>query len=221
MKFDITFFTTIVLPIASIIVSILIYFFQKTKKQISYQVMSSISLPTYDKPLDELMHPNKELIIEYTNKGNTALVTSDFNLPIKTSFPNAKIIFAKKYYPANNPDIEFEIVNHEYSATFTPDLLNPGESVFLQFYVSGFHNKVHVSSRIINGKNIYNKAFRANLIEKVSIIFVMYFLALISNIYKTGNVLFIESGTNVLLLSGVFLFWFIKDYRKIKKNQYN
>lgn len=220
MKFDINFVTTILIPIISIIVTVIIYFFQKTKKQIAYKIISSQSFPTYDKPLTELEFPNKAVVIEYINAGNTALEKLDFHKPINTYFPNAKIIEVKKYFPGHNDAIELEIKFNGSNAWFTPDLINPKESVFLYFFVQEFHNKVGVSSRIINGRPVFNKAFNDNLKEKVSLVFLFYLAALISNVYKTGKLRFIDSAVTILGFSGVYASWFIRDYRNIKKRQF-
>src|SRR6185437_12278061 len=139
---------------------------------------------------------------------------------INTFFPDSKIIEVKEHFPRHNNDIKLQINFDSSHAWFTPDLINPKESIFLYFFVQEFHSKVRVSTRIINGRAVFNKAFSDNLKEKISFAFLLYLATLISNIYKTGKLLFTNSAITIFAFSGAYAFWFISNYRNIKKRQF-
>jgi hypothetical protein len=220
MKLDLNFFTTIVIPVVSIVVTVSIYFKQKVKKQIACKIISSKSLNVTSESHARQGIIDMEIIIEYINTGNTALESSDFYTPIETDFLKGKIVIVKEYFSKYSDNINLKAEINASNCNFTPSLLNPGESIFLYYHITEFHNSIHISSRIKNGRPVYNKVYEENLKEKISLVFVLYLIGLIINLYRTGNLLFIDSAFTLLVFGGGFSFWFIKDYKNIKRTQY-
>lgn len=220
MKFDFNFLTSFILPIISIIISIIIFLLQKTKKELTYKIIFAQDLPTFDKSINELNYPDKEIVIEYTNTGNIALEKVDFHSPIEIYFPKAKIINAKKHYTSNN-DIYFDIKFDSSKASFTPDLLNPGESIILNFYVQEFHNSINTSTKIKNGKPISNQLYDNKLKNKIIMIIIIYLLFLVFNFYQIDEISLSKENFKFFLELLVFLLlWFVWDYRLLKHKQF-
>ncbi len=100
------------------------------------------------------------LVVEIQNTGNTPIFYRDYIHPIKFGFPQGFQVIDGKISKAIPPGINATIsVEKDNSFAFTADLLNPKDSVVLNFIVSNVYkekNKIPfmVTTRIIGLRNI-------------------------------------------------------------------
>lgn len=158
ISIDKDFFVGFFLPISAIIVSIIIYFLQKSNKRITYKIISIEPLPSFEKPINEIVNPDRKIIIQYYNGGNIHLQTEDFYWPISTKFIGGLIKNVDINVYAFKEKMSINIETHHSTSSFKPELMNPGDSVFISYVVEDFKRKIHVETKIINGKLIANKA---------------------------------------------------------------
>jgi hypothetical protein len=188
-QFDINFIGTFILPLISTVISVVIFLVQKTKKRIGYEIVSTAPLPTFDKPASELKNPANEIVIKYTNTGNTALEETDFHFPVSTTFIDAEILDVQIRRTAYDSNVAGELTRAKNSVSFKPDLMNPADSILLVFKIHNFQRKIHIETKIKNGKQVYNKALYDLFFERFWLLAALYFGLYIRNsmITKTLN----------------------------------
>lgn len=214
-KFDLNFIGTLILPLIATVASFVFFFLQKSRRHISYRIVSITKLPTYDKPVSELTNPNKKIVIEYINSGNSALETSDFYKSVTTKFINAQLLNAENY-KSSYDIISKKIKLYNSSATFVPDQMNPNDSIYVAFEVSDFKNKIHVETKIKNGKPVFNKVVYDLIMERIFLVITLYFTLFLINSYQTNKIgLGIDFSYFIFTMIPFIILSFIQIYRKL------
>ena len=190
MKFecDINFIGTFLLPFIGTIISIIFFLKQKTKKRIAYEIVSIEAIPEYDNPISKIKNPDKEIVIKYTNTGNTALETCDFHFPIKTNFIDSSILNCNIQRVLSDDGVEINLTQSNNSCSFRPDLMNEGDSISIKYTIHDFKNKIHLETKIKNGKRIYNMAIYDLFFQRLWLLASLYFGLYIHNSIKTKEI---------------------------------
>lgn len=214
---NLNFFVTVVLPVLSLIVAILIAAFQNKKKSLSYYVVSEEHDLIRSTNLDM---PIKKIVICYTNSGDKALQQSDFYYPITTEFIDSTIVSAEEYKTISPDGIKGQINFSGSLAEFTPDLMNKNESIYFSYYVSDFNNKIHVETKIIDGKSIMNKTVIETIRRNVYLLFGIYISLFIAEIVRNQKISLGLDFPTILLLYIPILYFMIKDIKRVVKSQH-
>lgn len=131
--------------ILTILATVIIYYLQKRKKCLSYEVISDTSIVTVTEIMKDnikILYKNEEvknvrlIELKIINSGNQAITISDFTTPLKISFSNtAKILSCdiEQFLPND--------LNPIYSSTsndvfIEPLLLNPKDYFILKTLIS-------------------------------------------------------------------------------------
>ena len=141
ISIDKDFFVAFFLPISAIIVSITIYYLQKSNKRITYKIISNESLPAFEKSINEIENPDQKITIQYYNGGNIHLQKEDFYRPISTTFINGLIKNVHVNVYAFKEKMSINIETHHSMSSFIPELMNPGDSVFISYFIYLFQSK--------------------------------------------------------------------------------
>jgi hypothetical protein len=219
MQIDYQFFTDVFLPVAGIICSVVIYFFQKSKKKISYRIVSVESLPSYDKPVSEIQNPDRKIIIEYNNAGNTPLQTADFYRPVKTNFVGAKIKQVETNVYAFSEKFSIDISYQNSVCSFTPELMNSDDSMYVSYIIEDFKRKIYVETKIIGGYPVINKEL-INFFNTILAIIVGAASGVLLNNNPDFKKLGFGLNTKTLLILTPYLIYMIYKIRKIAKDQF-
>ena len=138
-------FAGAVIALLAIAATFLIYFLQRQRKSLTYEVLSKSSLLTVREELENRLQvlydgePTRDiclLVIRIINSGTEAIASRDFEKPICIGTgPTSKILSAA-ITGVEPENLDVRIFAAESSATIDPLLLNPRDSIEIKLLVS-------------------------------------------------------------------------------------
>lgn len=152
--------------LAAIIVPIILFFHQRNRKELSFEVLSSTSLVVSDDSLKnrlKIMIDDHEIngdihlvLLKLINTGNVPIKVEDFDQVITIDSPEStygiKIADLKEKKPNN---LSVKIDNSSFGKiTVDPLLLNPKDEFTLKLLIPGYKNDLTLESRIVGGQLI-------------------------------------------------------------------
>ena len=154
--------------IAAITVPLLIYFLQKSKRRVAYEVVSNAQLVGvksevqnkikiyYENKLVENVHL---VSIRIINSGNQPTSIDDFARPISIQLGSNTNILTSEVLGLNPKDLDVSILKMQNSVEIQPLLLNPNDSLTLNILISDYRGGLEVSARVrgISNIEIYRK----------------------------------------------------------------
>jgi hypothetical protein len=212
------------LAIIAIILTVIIYFLQKSKKALSYEILSETALLSVSKKVKDRIEILFEgeavrevhlILIQISNTGNIPILPSDFLNNIKLSFnDDAKILSAE--ISDKNPqftDAAISVVSQK-ELMVSPSLWNGGDTITVKLLVSEFNGDVKLSGRIIGIQDIRLN----NIGRNTSTIFTVLF-GMVSMLAGFALTAFTkQSAFSILVVIGYVLLaipvFYDKKYRK-------
>jgi len=157
----------VVLVIMTIIVPIILYWKQRQRKSLGYEVLSCIPLSSVDRRTlwsyqqaglqftfkGEVIHL---ITIKVTNTGNVPIKKDDYDAPISFRFGEKAKVLAWRWVEKKPEIIELGTLKSDETgrATIDPTLLNSKDSFMIEMLVSGFDGHVRLGGRIVGVKEI-------------------------------------------------------------------
>jgi hypothetical protein len=147
-----------VLAIIAIIISIYLYYLQRNKKSLSYDVLLDYRLLSKESGLErrvqilfdgETVRNVSVFAVRIFNDGNIPILATDFVEPLNFSFgTNSKILEAEiaECYP---PSLKPAIIINKNGVTLEPLLLNGGDSIILKLLLSKNRDHYESNARIV------------------------------------------------------------------------
>ncbi len=147
-----------ILAIVTIIISIYLYYLQKTKKSLAYDVLIDSPLLSTKDGLEsrvQILFDNKVVqnvsvfAVKISNDGNVPILAADFAEPLCILFgDNAKILEAEVFecYPTS---LKPKIIIQKNNITLEPLLLNSGDSITLKLVLSKEKKSFEANARIV------------------------------------------------------------------------
>ncbi len=141
----------------------LVYWLQRQRKAISYEVVSRNQLLTVREELEGRLQvlyegqPARDiclLLLKLVNTGNVAVTTADYERPVSFSTgPSSKILSAvvTEVEPEN---LSVDIVIEDSRVTVKPVLLNSKDSITFKLLVSDFSGSVVADGRVVGVKTV-------------------------------------------------------------------
>ncbi len=179
-------------------IAVLVYFLQRRKKSLSYQVMSEAPLLTVKEGLEgnikiffgEKPVPNVHLIIlRILNDGNIPILPGDFQNNLRFSFGQKTTVLSAEVTDALPRTFKPNVTIESDRVVFQPTLLNGGDMATLKLLLAGYNSTIECDSRIVGVKDVKRVNENFNL----------------SGLYTSiGAILFI---TGVVLFSVLFYGW--------------
>lgn len=171
---------TSVIAVAAILVSVLLYLKQKSRKELSYEIVSSASVVSVasnvssklqilfeGKPVTRTVHL---LVIRLTNTGNQPVKREDYYTPIEFQFnASAARILDAEIMESQPPGASLDkdpTLLADGKVRLLPGLLNEKEQVQLSILLEGEDASPEVSARIIGGNMKPFKARRFRSIKE-------------------------------------------------------
>ena len=212
-----------VLAVVAIVISLIIYFLQKSKKSLSYEILSETALLSVAKEVEDKIKilfegdsvKNVHLILlKISNNGNVSILPSEFLKNITISFDNSTRILSAEISEKKPHSIEAILTIDGTELIISPSLWNSGDTITIKSLVSEFNEEIHVSGRIIGIKDIERLSNSEN-----SSTVILVSLGLISMFINTGlyfltkQSIFLSLGmiSYILSLSPIM---FDKEYRE-------
>jgi len=152
-----------IFTILSVGVIIIIFFIQRYRKSLSYDIISATSILTNQEELkgrliiqlDGKIVPNVHIIIlKLMNDGNVPIIVSDFNIPITISMGSKTQILSAEVIETNPENIDASVKIESNNLILKPLLLNGKDTITLKVLTQNFENIVNVGGRIVGIKSI-------------------------------------------------------------------
>jgi len=157
-----------IIAIVGIIVAVIIYWRQRKRKSLDYEVVSFTPLSSVDPNTlwsyqqaglqftfkGETIPQAHFITIKFTNSGNVHIPKEDYAEPISLSFGKKAMVLAFRPVKKKPVDIPVTLKTDGRNVIIDPTLLNPKENFVIEVLVSGFDGKVRIGGRIAGVKEI-------------------------------------------------------------------
>lgn len=153
----------VIIALLAIIVSVVIYYKQKSSKKLSFKIVSNTSILTYEERVKnelQLSYKAKKvedvrlILLRIFNSGNVPITSEDYEKPISVEFNGSTQVLTAEVIRKRPINLQATIAIENRVVTLYPSLLNPSDEIGLKILVSKFCNKINVSSRINGIKEI-------------------------------------------------------------------
>lgn len=149
--------------IAAITVPLIIYFLQKSRKKISYEIISNTQLVGIKNKIqdnikilyeDKLVENVHLVSIRLINDGNQPIAIDDFATPIRVQLGNSTNILTYEVLEQNPSELNATIIRTEDRVEVQPLLLNSNDSFTLNILLNDYDESLCITARIKGVKNI-------------------------------------------------------------------
>jgi len=209
------------LALLTILATFYLFWLQRQRKSLSYEVISSTNLLSISETIKDTLEVRRNgvpipglhlIVIRLTNTGNVPITTTDYETPITFSFKEAGIVLEAQITTTRPKNIKATMEFDPTSVRLSPSLLNPKDSIELKILLTRFSGQVSVEGRIIGVSHIkeigvvpnYDLAFAMMMSSGIIGVFSGLYLVLALVIIKVANMKNVAEWPAFLLL-GLFL----------------
>ena len=218
----------VLLAVVAIIVSVIIFFLQKSKKLLTYEILSETSLLSVAKEVEDKIQILFEgnavkgvhlILLQISNVGNTPILPIDFLKDLTISFDGSAKVLSAEIVEKNPQSIDVNLTINHTQLIISPSLWNSGDTITVKSLVSEFNENIQVSGRIVGIQDI--KVINTRMLNPSTAVFVSLGTILIlagiilSALTKQPNFLALAAIGYIFTLLPVF---FDKKYREFISN---
>ena len=129
-------FVGAVLAAIAIATAILLYYWQRNRKRLSYQILANTAVLTVDERIRGKLKVSYEdipvrnlqlLLLKFINSGNLPIAKADFERPLSISFGSEAKIFSSEVIASSPSDLCPSISVTTHAIAVSPLLLNPSD----------------------------------------------------------------------------------------------
>jgi hypothetical protein len=151
-----------IIGVLGIIVAVIIYLLQRSKKRLVYTILTETPLLSVNDEIKGKIKINYEakeiqnlnlVILRIENRGNVHIAASDFEKPITFSFPNSEILSAE-VTDVSPKNLKPEISANSSTLTVQPLLLNKRDFLTVKLVFSAYEKGVQADARVTGVKEI-------------------------------------------------------------------
>lgn len=159
-----------ILGTITIILTVIFFFVQQQRKEISYEIAQQTSLFSIneqvsgeiqvlfnEKPVENL----HLIVVRLHNTGNIPVVRTDFDQPITITFQDGSEIISAEVLSEESLDVMAEVTISQNEIAIEPALINGGESIKIKAIINNYREGVIVSARIVGVNQIALRDTRA------------------------------------------------------------
>lgn len=192
MSFSIEILLGFLAVIAAITVPLIIYFLQKSKKQLSYEIISNTQLVGIENEIQDritILYDEKQVVnvhlisIRFVNDGNQPISIDDFAMPINVQLGSATNILTCEVLEQNPNELNANIVKMEDSVEIQPLLINPNDSFNLNILLNNYEGSLCIRARIKGIKTI--SVYKEPKFTIVNFLLIMHFLVGMVGMFST------------------------------------
>ena len=219
------------LPVFAVSIAIIVFFLQRTRKSLSYRVLSKTSLLKIhadvrdklkiiyeDKPINDL----HLIILQFKNNGNEPIKSADFETNIIFEFNKEAKIISNDVIEQNPDTLTYNIMGNDNELTIYPALFNKNDFLKIKILIENFTTLEKIYGRIIGVPKITEitnnpKAVTFSRIYGLTVIgagILFYFL--MSPEINNNILIFLLSG--VYIISGLIFLMFPNQIYNIVKS---
>lgn len=150
-------FAGAVLALVAIAISVALYFAQRQRKDITYELLSNTPLLTVrEKGLGQLQLTYNSVpvdnprlaVIRLRNSGNVPIATTDYERPISFTFGEGATVLSSAITATSPDNLNVGVETKDNVVVLQPALLNPRDSLTLKLLVSGEARDLSADGRI-------------------------------------------------------------------------
>lgn len=158
-------FVGAILTLVALAATFLIYWLQRQRKSLSYEVVSQNQLLTVREELEGRLQvlyegePARDiclLVIKLLNSGNVAVSAADYERPVSFATGASSKILSAAVTDVDPENLAVDISVDDSRVTVQPVLLNAKDSITLKLLVSDFSGSLSVDGRVVGVKTISN-----------------------------------------------------------------
>ncbi|WNZ46551.1 hypothetical protein Q2T42_01705 [Leptolyngbya boryana CZ1] len=151
-------FVGALLAIVAIVISVIIFFLQKSNKLLTYEILSETALLSVAKEVEDKVQILFEgnvvqgvhlILLQISNTGNVPILPSDFLKDLTISFDGSAEILSAEITEKKPHSIDTNITINGTQLIISPSLWNSGDTITVKSLVSEFKEDVQVSGRIV------------------------------------------------------------------------
>jgi hypothetical protein len=155
-----------ILAFFSIVIAIIIYLAQRSRKKLSYEIISSETVVSakyeFSEKIQILFQGQRVsevnlLILKFTNSGNTPITSNDFEQSLSIKFNKLVNVLAVEITETVPGNLKVEFSGDKDVISIAPLLLNSGDTFSIKVLLGGFQSDVIVDGRIVGVKTIEKK----------------------------------------------------------------
>ena len=152
-----------ILAFFAVVVPIAVFFAQRKKKKLSYDVTSNTPLLSVEDEIQgkiKVLYEGNEvkkvhlLTFKFTNTGNQPISSTDYERPLTISVNDEATILTYEAIDEEPKNLGAELTLSGNSITLSPLLLNPKDSFSIKALVSDFEGHPEIDGRINGVKSI-------------------------------------------------------------------
>lgn len=156
-------FVGVVLALAALAATFIVYWLQRQRKALSYEVISKNQLLTVREELEGRLqvlyegHPARDiclLVVKLSNSGNVPISAADYERPLSLGTGISSKILSGVVTDVDPENLAANIDIEESRVILRPILLNSKDSVTLKLLVSDFGGDVAIDCRVLGVKSI-------------------------------------------------------------------
>jgi hypothetical protein len=146
------------------ILALLVGFFQRRRKRLSYQLVSKTALLTRSEEIAgrlSVRFESREVhnvflkVIRIKNHGNVPIESKDFETPLALSFGSDAEVLSVAVVDQRPDDLTPALNSNGGSCFLAPLLLNPGDYVTVKILVSGTESQTNVAGRVVGVTKVH------------------------------------------------------------------
>jgi hypothetical protein len=156
-------FVGAVIALVALAATFLVYWLQRQRKAIAYEVVSKNQLLTVREELEGRLQvlyegqPARDiclLVLKLLNTGNVAIATADYERPVSFSTGQSSKILSAVVTELDPDNLIVVLKSEESKVLIDPVLLNSKDSITIKLLVSDFSGTISTDGRIIGVKAI-------------------------------------------------------------------
>lgn len=216
----------------AIIVSMIVFFLQRWKKSLGYEIVSETVLLTVEEELKgnfQILFEGKPvqkihlLVIKISNNGNLPIASSDFDEPLTFFFGEGTTILSAEIIDTDPKTLRPTYHVDSNCLVFHPTLLNSRDAFVTKLLLVQYRGNIETYSRIIGvrevGRSVEPRT--SSIIFLVGIFLIMIAqLPFVLKVVPEGTL----SGIGVLLFTGLYLLGLVmviyEEFRQLRRMKY-
>jgi hypothetical protein len=151
-----------IVAVIAVIVTIAVYLSQRSRKELSYEVLWDfplIGIRNVEEGLQLLFkgRPLRNAFLfqlRLVNSGNTPIVPADFERPLSMNFGKDVILLNVEVEEANPENLKASLLVKNQSIVLNPVLLNSEDSITIRCMLSEYDGNIEVDARIAGVKKV-------------------------------------------------------------------
>lgn len=207
--------------VIAVFVSVYIYTAQRSKKSLSYEILTSTELLSLKKEIQgkvQILFENKPIenvyhvVIKIINDGSYPLSSTLFERPLSFSFHEKTIILSAEVVESYPSTLHPELVIEKNHVILKPLLLNSGDNIQISLLLAQHNGSINIDARI-EGINEVKRGIKAPLNPAARWIIAF----IVSSVLGMMFLYFLVEASRpyIIVITGAILLSVISEYLKI------